>query len=156
MNQITEAFMKVGVPVPSVMERMWTIIKEEGPTTAWQMRKRLPNIPPGTIGSKLFDLESRGMVYSRGTKSQTKIGKGSVKEYLTDLDKYELLPLPAAKRVPTKRVAIQEPSKAPVATQATPTPQTQPTAPSAPTVEHLTIAQARELYAVLHKMFGGK
>lgn len=153
MNQITEAFMKAGVPVPSTAQRLWAIIKDEGPTTAAQLRKRLPNIPYGSIGSKLHDMEQRGMIYSRGTKSGSTRGRSAVKEYLTDLDKYEVLPLPHTKRKEPKTEpqgvnidAAHKPAEKPAITMASNT----------PSVEHLTIAQARELWLVLDKMFGGR
>ena len=146
--------------LPSQREMIWRVVKEatpKGGATAREVSRRLSSIPPASISSMLSDMERRGMVYSRGTKGYGPSGKA--KQYLTDEERYDLLPAPkypAPPAAPAKsRKAGNVPSSAP--------PPTLPADPAADPValvqqimEYMTLAQLRELHRKLERMFNDK
>lgn len=136
MNQLTNALAKAGVPLPTIKERLWRVIKDEPGLTATQLRKRLSGIPIGTISSQLNVMETRGMVYAVGTKGRGPTG--TAKAYHTDMDTYDLPP-------PVKRNG-KEAAPPPVETKR------QPVEKSID-LDSLTIREAKALYQQLKGMF---
>ena len=152
MNAISEAFQKVGIKAPNNKVRVWTTIKEEPGLTLDQLHKRLSSIPPGSVSSSLAIMEKRAMVYVKGAKGK----KGrAVKSYYTDMDHYELLPEPMRNGATDSR-----PEPKPVISVATPTdPESLKRGPIQATkaddsvIDHLTIGEAKRLYAALKVFF---
>jgi hypothetical protein len=138
MNAMTEAFISAGVKAPTIAERLWRIIKDEPGLTASQMQKRLPAIKVGSISSQLHLMETRGMVYVKGTKGQGP--KGTAKAYYTDMDTFQRLPAP--------KPTTHKPAPAPAAT-----PDISRVAGFVFDLDNLTIREARELYLKLKEMF---
>ena len=139
MNQLTNALAKAGVPLPTIKERLWRVIKDEPGLTASQLSKRLSGIPVGTISSQLNLMETRGMVYAVGTKGRGPIGKA--KAYHTDMAAYTLPP-------PVKTNGKKaEPSPASAVST-----NRQPVEMSID-LDSLTIREAKALYAKLKEMF---
>jgi hypothetical protein len=155
--------------LPARTEQVWRIIKESMPggMTAAQIMRRMHGVPLGTVTSVLAKMEQRAMIYSRGTKGNGPTG--ICKQYLTDMERYQLLPPPkdspankgGAKRRKDKSQDagnVQQSSpRSPVANQQAATP---PAADPAQVIdqliEHLTIAQARALHRKLERMFSAK
>jgi hypothetical protein len=138
MNAMTEAFISAGVKAPTIAERLWRIIKDEPGLTANQLHKRMPAIKVGSISSQLHLMETRGMVYVKGTKGQGP--KGTAKAYYTDMETFQRLPAPK----PTTHMPAPAPAATPDISQ--------------PTgfvfdLDNLTIREARELYLKLKEMF---
>lgn len=135
MNQLTNALAKAGVPLPTIKERLWRVIKDEPGLTATQLSKRLSGIPIGTISSQLNVMETRGMVYVVGTKGHGPTRKA--KAYHTDMDTYQLLSAP---KVGTTHKPAQK--------------AVEPTADrDAFDLDALTIREAKALYVRLKGMF---
>ena len=141
MNAMTEAFISAGVRAPTIAERLWRIIKDEPGLTFSQLCKRLPAIKVGSISSQLHLMETRGMVYVKGTKGQGP--KGTAKAYYTDMDTFQRLPAP--------KPTTHKPAPAPATTTTTPD-ISQPTG-NVFDLDSLTIREARELYLKLKEMF---
>ena len=151
MNSMTEAFIRAGAKAPTIAERLWRIIKDEPGLTANQLQKRMPAIKVGSISSQLHLMETRGMVYVKGTKGQGP--KGTAKAYYTDMERYERLPVPKPSKAPVK-----EPAVPPIAPVKHPDPFLfDLCSPRGSTfaldLDNLTIREARELYLKLKEMF---
>ena len=61
MNDMTTALKAAGVPVPTRLERIWTLLKEKPGLDYKQVQREL-NIPEGSASSALNDLVCRKMV----------------------------------------------------------------------------------------------
>jgi hypothetical protein len=147
MNAMTEAFIRAGAKAPTIAERLWRIIKDEPGLTATQMQKRLPAIKVGSISSQLSLMETRSMVYVKGTKGQGP--KGTAKAYYTDMERYERLPAPK----PTTHMPAPAPAATPDISQPLAcVPQSAP-AGDVFDLDSLTIREARALYLKLKEMF---
>lgn len=142
MTAMEQALTTAGVKLPTAKERVWRVIKESGGKGMLlrELSKRLTNIPATSISVALVEMKERGMVTSV-PELEKKSGR-TFGRYFTDLEDYEMLP---------KIISQVAPKEAPTVAQVTVT-----STPASRTtdLDHLTIAQARELYKVLHKMFG--
>lgn len=142
MNVMTSKLAAAGVKVPSVLERCWRVVKDNPGITALRVSEVL-NIQQSNVSSILSDGTKRRMFYTKDEVRKVKGPRGTFAErkvltYYTSLAEYARLPMPAGTVSPAPAVKPE------------------PEAPHAPSVDHLTIAQARALYDVLHKMFGDK
>lgn len=147
-NQMTQAFTQAGIKPLPVMHQLWNIIKEQQGSTFKQLKTRASHINQGTIASTLNDMEKRGMTYSRPADIRTPRKKA----YFTDMERYELLPRPnAVKQLKGKPTtgSLDEPVKKSEWTPVVPAPLAQIN------IDQMTVAEARNLYQQLHKMFGG-
>lgn len=149
-NALQDAIFKAELAKPmSQMEIVWRCVKEMQPVDYRAVMKRT-KLPQGIVSTTLSQMEKRGMVYSRGAKGDG--FSGTRKEYLTDLPEYKRLPnpdnqTPYVRPAPTpKRVIHIKPV------------QTVQNVTQSNTldVDKLTIAEARQLWAKLDKMFGAK
>lgn len=147
-NALQAALVSTGVATPITQkEQIWRVVKQDQPTNYKHIAKRT-GLPETTVSSLLCDMERRVMVYSRGGPGAGP--RGTRKEYLTELSTYESLPLPTAK--PGLREMLIE-RLGPDA----PAPRVHSSTPSAQsTADGLTVAQARELWLILNKMFGAQ
>lgn len=148
MTAMGQAMVSAGVPVPSAKERVWRVIKEHGAkgVPVKDIIKRLSTLTPGSISVSLVDMKERGMC-TVIPEYDVKLGR-VVSRYCTDLDTYQNLPKVINKAAPkAHKERLEDMKREPVPVA--------PTQPKPADLEHLTIAQARELYNVLHKMFGG-
>lgn len=130
MNTMTHALAQAGLKV-SQKERIWRFVKArtgEGGVPSTVISDALA-IPNNSVSSILCDMERRGMVVAIATDSGP---RGRRKVYVTDMDKYEHLAVPAP---------VQ--------------PNSGNTSPSRIDIDNMTVAECRALYVRLHKMFGG-
>ena len=144
---------------PTQMETIWRCVKEMQPVNYVKISNRVA-IKASSVSSLLCVMEKRGMIYSRGGPGKGPNGK--CKEYMTDLTDYKLMragyvqPKPTPKKVISitlnKDKRTDSPNVQPVSNS-----DTQPQHTNAfAQVDALTVAQARELWGILNKMFGGK
>lgn len=170
MTQMEQALARAGVPVPTTKERVWRVIRDApGGITHREVARRLPALPDGTISSSLHEMERREMIYSRGTKNTNPASqRHAVKEYFTDMERYELKDLPVqilAARTARKQQRDQQKQQAPAAAPApAPTPVAEPqrtnpvpretSVTAIEMLEDLTLRQLREVYEHLHNIFG--
>jgi hypothetical protein len=140
MNQLTNAFINAGIKLPSTKERLWRVIKDEPGLTQAQLAKRLTGIPIGTISSQLHGMEERGMVYVVGTKGRGPSGKA--KAYHTDMETYQLLPMPERNGKKAATAQAEPPAET----------KRQPVEMSID-LDSLTIREAKALYLKLKEMF---
>lgn len=156
-NALQAAILNNGLAKPmSQQEIIWRAVKEMQPVKYHAIAKRT-GIRPENVSSLLGQMEKRSMVYSRGAKGNGPTGVA--REYLTDADTYKLLPKPDKKTsrpyvqpAPKPKTVIHLTKTTPVSVQTV-----QDVTQSnllANNVDALTIAQARELWAILNKMFG--
>ena len=151
-NQMTEAFKQAGVKPAPLSLQLWNIVKEQQGATHADIRKRATHIPLGSIATTLHSLEKRCMIYSRPAD----IKNPRTKAYFTDMERYELLPLPREPKV-VKDTAKPAPIELMTSEQTITNVVTKAATPSQDWlsyVDALTIGQARGLYQHLHKMFG--
>lgn len=149
---MTEALRKANLPVPSKSERVWRFINDHPGLVATQIAQRL-GMQRTTVSSLLSDLVQRGMLITGTTEKKLRLGRGFGSRTLLTFSvhprmggQYEILPMP--KKLPS--------APTPTTPTPTPTPTTPTTTTAAPDIEHLTLAQARELYTVLHQLFGAR
>lgn len=125
--------------MPTIKERIWTIVKDSPGVTYGELCVRLSDIPKGSLASQYYDLIGRGIIYQ---KPGTKVKKGRFLLGLhTDQDKYVLTPLPRADHV-QPNVAKAAVATTEFSVQAL--------------LDPLTMGQARQLYKELHKIFGAR
>lgn len=79
-----KAMTEANVPLPSAAERIFNAIKERPGITTPQLRKRLPAMPEGTIGSQLHKLKERGLVFSKPGVASSGRGAPAQHLFLTD------------------------------------------------------------------------
>jgi hypothetical protein len=149
MTQLEEAMRSAGVELPTSKERVWNAIKESMPTgiSTPQLVKRLKALPPQTVYTAVYQLNARSMVYR--TLGVTKGFKKGESVYFTDMDKFQLLPMPGviAKRPVQKAMSLSIP-------ELERTPKTPPVQISKfIDIDHLTIAEAKDLWRRLSKLF---
>lgn len=144
MNAMTEALKTAGVPLPSIAQILWKVIKESQGITRTELGKRLSHINPNSVNSRLHDLQKRGMAYTRKIKFRNAYANA----YYTDMDEFRMLP-----HVTTKPESGSEPKP-----EARPKPQASTPAPTPPSrsfdLDTMTVGEARALYAQLKRMFG--
>lgn len=172
MTIIADKLKAAGVKIPSMQERVWRIVRDNpgGLTSARATDIMGVAVTSGSVSSLLSQMEARKMVQSKFEKRRTNGPHGAyernVKVYYTTLREYELLPMPrketAASRAMDAAQQVVEQVKAPPSPVTTVIPDEKPrfVPPPLPSalkyVEHMTIAQARSVYAILHDMFGSK
>lgn len=169
MNQtaMAVAMQQAGVttaPQPSQTEIMWRAVKEATPRggiTVRELIKRLPAINPQSMSSQLVRMERRAMIYSRGTKGYGP--KGTAKQYLTDMERYELLPDPEAAKVKKAKAKSRKAGNVPssaAAPTAAPIPAVKPSDDPVQVIEqlmeHMTLGQLRILHRKLERIFNDK
>lgn len=140
MTTMEQAMIQAGVPVPSKRERIWRFVKDNPGKTSAEMVKALSGIPAGTIYGQLSMMTKCGMLYTEHSRSGT---RSRALIYFTDMDSYKTLPAPKAGNGKTEQ------APAPVVT-----PPAADQVMSVTAVDQLTVAQARQLYLQLKKMFG--
>lgn len=159
MTAIEHALQTAGVKLPSQKERLWRVIKDN-PGIIASRAAAICKIPASSAAALAGDMVKRGMLTE--TKQATRMAgpRGSfvmrnVNTYTVHprMDGfYEDLPLPkkpkAAKPTPAPAPEPKPTPKEPTLAERTEVPGVN--------VDSLTVAQARALYAALHKMFGGK
>lgn len=142
MNAMTEALKTAGVPLPSIAQILWKVIKESQGITRTELGKRLSHINPNSFNSRLHDLQKREMIYTRKIKFRNAYANA----YYTDMDEFRMLP-----HVTTKPESEPKP-------EARPKPQASTPAPTPPSrsfdLDTMTVGEARALYAQLKRMFG--
>ena len=140
MNAMTEAFVQAGVKLPPVRERLWRHIKDNPGIYRKELRAAFSALPEGTFSGQLWALLNAGQVYER---DEFVAGKRRARLY-TDMEVYVAFPR-------TKKERYETP---PAQTPGQITPDVKcPSSPDA-LLDSLTIAQARELYVRLKRMFG--
>lgn len=155
MNAITLALKEAGVKVPPVSERIWRLIKDQPGLSARQVIDKL-GIKEASGSSILHQLTARGMLETKSMSVMRRIPAGGtaprrVKTFYVNPrmgGEYELLPLPKKGSKVTQLSVTKRECVAP-----TP-PVTCETTAGAPDIDHLTLGQARNLYNVLHQLFG--
>lgn len=157
-NTLQAALVATGVAKSmSQSEQIWRVVKDDQPCDYTHIAKRT-GIKDTNVSSLLGTLEKRGMVHSRGAKG--KGPRGTRREYMTDMEEYDILPLPKPglrekliERIcpvpdldsltvmaPVPRLTLDEPRVHSSSAQAR--------------VDSLTVAEARELWGILNRMFG--
>ena len=140
MNTMTEALVKAGVKLPPVKERLWRHIKDNPGISRRDLRATFSAVPEGTFSGQLWALMNAGQVYEReefvADKRRTRL--------YTDMEVYA--PPPRTKKERYETPPAQAPG------QITPDVKCPPSTDAL--IDSLTIAQARELYARLKRMFG--
>lgn len=121
--------------MPTIKERIFTIVKDNPGVTQKELASRLKDVAAGSIASQVHDLVGRGVLFTKHA-GKVKNGRALLSIY-TDLDKYELMPVPKSK----PPVEVQ-PAPALFSVQAI--------------IDPLTMGQARQLYKELHRIFGAK
>lgn len=156
MNTMTDALIAAGVPVPTVKERLWNFIRENPGVSTKQIKKVLTNLPEGTITSQTSMLERANLIYSR--KAYGEGDARGYKTYFTSAATYK--PPRKWPQAPRRRVKPMPASLPPLAP-----PRSDPPTNVVKTVaenikrqqpidlDSLTLAQARELYQQLKKIF---
>ena len=143
MNAMTEALKTAGVPLPSIAQILWKVIKESQGITRTELGKRLSHINPNSFNSRLHDLQKREMIYTRKIKFRNAYANA----YYTDMGEFRMLP-----HVTTKPESGSEPKP-----EARPKPQASTPAPTPPSrsfdLDTMTVGEARALYAQLKRMF---
>lgn len=140
MSTLQQAIANIGlVRKQTQMERVWNVVKQDQPCTYTHVAKRT-SLAESSVSSILCQMEKRGMVYSRGAKGGGP--KGTRKEYLTDQQAYIKMP-------PVKPKPAERPAPTPVVL-------TRPAQLTASSLDQMTIAQARDLWHTLNKLFGKK
>lgn len=121
--------------MPTIKERIFTIVKDNPGVTQRELATRLKDVAEGSIASQVHDLVARGVLFTKHA-GKVKNGRALLSIY-TDLDRYELMPVPkAAPAVVAKPVAPEFSVQA--------------------IIDPLTMGQARQLYKELHRIFGAK
>ena len=115
-------------------EQIWRVVREDQPCDYTHIAKRT-GLKATNVSSLLGAMEKRGMVHSRGAKG--KGSRGTRREYMTDLDTFELLPPP---KPGLRDMLIDRVHSSKQGAQAT--------------IDALTVAEARELWGILNRMFG--
>lgn len=121
--------------MPTIKERIFNIVKDSPGITQKELASRLQDVASGSISSQVHDLVGRGVLFTK-LGSKVKNGRLLLGVY-TDLDRYELMPVPHARPPVEVKPAPAEFNVHSV-------------------IDPLTMGQARKLYAELHKMFGAK
>lgn len=140
MNAMTEALAQAGVKLPPVRERLWRHIKDNPGIYRKELRAAFSALPEGTFSGQLWALLNAGQVYER---DEFVAGKRRARLY-TDMEMYV--------RQPGRKKERYETPPAQTPGQITPYVKC-PSSPDA-LLDSLTIAQARELYVRLKRMFG--
>lgn len=149
MTQIENAMREAGMQLPTARERVWNVIKESMPAgvTTGALTKRLSAIPVQTIYGALHQMSQRDMVYR--AKGEPRGFRAAENTYFTDMERYELLPMPgpAKKKLAQKAMGFSVPEVRPP----------EKPAPVQVTkfidIDHLTIAEAKDLWRRLSKLF---
>lgn len=120
MNSMTSAMATAGIQLPSKMECMWKIVKDH-PNLSSSALALKAKVAPTTACALLYQLQERGMVTSTLQVQRRRTGRGmasrEVKIYTVarGMDKYELLPMPAAKsKTPAAPLTLPRQVAAPV------------------------------------------
>lgn len=160
MTAMETAMVNAGIRPPSVKQRVWQAIKESGTqgSTHNALKRRLSAMSESAISVALVELYKRAMVYREAVPAHPgKLGSTTVWNYKTDMERYELLPPTGVVRKDPKKIK-RRPAKTvsrPPKTMPGPIAYVGPEPTKAvPSLEDLTIAEARALYLKLHKMFG--
>lgn len=156
MNAIATKLAEAGVKLPPQNKRVWQCVKDHPGVTALRV-SQIIHSPQSGVSSLLTDLLQRGMV-TRGTQEvRTKGPHGSTvkrKVWVYHAVGETFALVPKKTRLPPPKFKHVKAEPAPSGTVTPP-----PAAPvprAVALVESLTIAQARELWAVLDRMFGSK
>lgn len=143
-NALQSALIETGLARPMTQtEQIWNVVKQDQPCNYRHIAKRT-GLAESSVSSVLCQMEQRGMVYSRGAKGDGP--NGSRKEYLTDMEKYQLLPKPShvAKYINDYLNGKDVTKQTNVATS-------KPTSPI--DLDALTIREAKALYQQLKELF---
>lgn len=158
-NQMIQTLKQAGIKTPTILNQLWSIIKEQPGSTYRQIKDRASHLNPSSIASQLNELEKRSMAYSRPAD----INRPRVKAYFTDMERYELRPNPNSAKEKKARIALVDSVlKAEVARVDAEASTIShmlakaavPSQDWAAYVDTLTVAEARHLYKQLRKMFG--
>ena len=158
-NQMTQALRQAGIKTPTILQQLWSIIKEQPGSTYREIKGRASHLNPSSIASQLNELEKRSMAYSRPAD----IRYPNRKAYFTDMERYELLPNPNSIKEKKIRAALldsvlqAEAAKVDAEASTISHMLAKAAVPSqdwAAYVDTLTVSEARALYQHLHKMFG--
>lgn len=139
MTAMKQAMEAAGVPLPTLKERLWRIVKEQPGITMKELHARMRDTPRGSISSQLHVMQGRGMIY---TKPSGRSYRGrEIIGLHTDLATYTLMPPSTTRKPPV--IHLVEPATA------------KPTTADdlRKFVDNLTVAQARELFNHLKRMF---
>lgn len=153
MNAITLALKTAGMPLPTQTERLWRIIKDHPGLTAVALSPKV-GLKVANVSSICGLMVKRGMLVTDTVPLRVRSGHGyCVRDVLVYRvhhrmgGEYDLLPMPAKPKC--EKVTNATPIAA-----AKPIPVSDPAPATTPDIDHLTLAQARNLYNVLHKLFG--
>lgn len=153
MNAMTRALKTSGLQLPTQNERIWRTIKDHPGLTAVALAPKV-GIKVVNVSSLCGAMVKRGMLEVRKEPLRVRSGLGfhmrNVLVYRVHprMESYELLPLPLPQ---DKKAKVANVTPTHTAKQVTNVTAERP----APDVDHLTLGQARELYKVLHQLFGG-
>lgn len=173
MNQIHAALQKSGVPLPTVGKRIWLWLKDHPEKTSGEIATAL-KLEKNNISSIISQLEKRG-VFKKKKEIRKNLGARLVDVYsVVNPNEYAVNSLTAGRvkkaKLLAEAVAVSglkpqsepqslkpdveavsglKPQKEIAGAISGPKPQS-----LKPDVEAMTVGQARELYSILHKLFG--
>ena len=137
MNQIASALVAAGVKVPSQSRRIWSFLKDHPDITAVRLSQAL-SIKLGSVTSLLAQMAAKNRVESHARKTYASGKMRTVGHWKAIGASYD-----------------EPPRKIVVATVAPPQKVVElPRKGAADVVDVLTVAQARELWVILNRMFG--
>jgi len=164
MNAMTSALAAAGVKLPSQMERVWRMLKDNPNRTAKAVAAQT-GIPLTSVSSICSKMELRGMMrhterqeVSRGKNG---LSYGRTVYYFTPIgDEFELLPMPPKpKKDPVTpsaaRLFSQMRAEVDAMPVAAPIPAPVPRPAPKYDVESMTISEARTMWNHLNQFFGG-
>lgn len=157
---LTTALKEANVPVKPQMQRIWEYLQENPGRTSARMRRDL-YIEQNSVSSLLSQLVRRGMATFKD--EQDRLGRRRLFYVSPSMREYELLPkkttgVKTSNPVKTAEgslpVTVEEVPRQP--TDMLPTASVEKPVSQQQVVDTFTVAQAREMYGILHKMFGEK
>lgn len=149
MNQMTSALVAAGVKVPSQSRRIWSYLKDHPQLTSERIAQAL-SINKGSVSSLLAQMAKQNRVQSKMLlRSAPKGGMRKRAHWEAIGESYDNPPRRATPAVvpaePVNKPGLREMLVERICT-------TKPSATQV--VDTLTVAQARELWLVLNRMFG--
>lgn len=151
---LTTALKEANVPVKPQIQRIWEYLRDNPGRIASRVKRDL-YLAEGSTSSLLSQLVKRGMVTF--VDEHDRLGRRRLFYVAPSMREYELLPKKAdgtVKAAATSLPAVKEVSKH--HTEMLLPPLSEKPASQQQVVDTFTVAQAREMYGILHKMFGEK
>jgi len=154
-----EKMLAAGIQMPTQVERLWRVLRDNPQGLTAQRAAALTGI--ANASTQLSMMVRRKMATARSELQRRPIHGGVMAErpvniYSTTMKEYELLPAPKKEKPSAPAVSAPTAPPAPAVQRAPAPPRAVPTVAEAQAfVERMTIAEARALWAVMDRMFGG-